>query len=292
MVQIGGSDGFIIANVYRSPNSRVSKFKETIVELFEGYVDKGKLIIVGDFNLDVGNDKDRYARNLVNECAMLGLNQLVNVTTRSTLIINKIVNEIGCDTANTIISDNINNQKWEKFDRIKENDLDKIIKSLDDKKGYNNDVNSVIIKHLWNFDRNIILNIMNRSLENGIVPDNLKVSKIVPIQKIKESIKITDFRPINTLPVIEQVLESIVKSQLDKFFDNNKILNEEQSGFRKEHSCETAIQCSLIDWRQDIDNGLCVGVVFIDFARAFETISRIKLLSILSKLGIAGTVLD
>lgn len=52
------------------------------------------------------------------------------------------------------------------------------------------------------------------------------------------------------------------------------------------------MQCSLIDWRNDIDNGLYVGVVFIDFARAFETINRDKLLTILNKLGIGGTVYD
>ncbi|XP_044582916.1 uncharacterized protein LOC123263936 [Cotesia glomerata] len=206
--------------------------------------------------------------------------------------IEKIVYEIGFDQLKDVVSDNSNNQKWDSFDRVYVNDLDKIIQSLDNKKGFNNDVNSVNLKHLWNFDKNSILEIMNKSLESGVVPDCLKVSRIVPIQKIKDSIKLTDFRPINTLPVLEQVLESIVKSQLEKFIVENKILNEEQSGFRKEHSCETAMQCSLIDWRNYIDKGLYVGVVFIDFARAFETINRDKLLIILKELGIGGNVLN
>ncbi|CAG5093266.1 Protein of unknown function [Cotesia congregata] len=91
VVQIGGSDGFVIVNVYRSPKNRVSEFKENMVELLENYVDKGKLITVGDFNLDVGSDKDRYARNFVNECALLGLKQLVKVPTRSTLTSDTII---------------------------------------------------------------------------------------------------------------------------------------------------------------------------------------------------------
>ncbi|XP_053596013.1 uncharacterized protein LOC128667989 [Microplitis demolitor] len=152
--------------------------------------------------------------------------------------INKIVNEIGFNQLKDVVNDNSNNQKWNSFDRVYVNDLDKIIQSLDNRKGSNNDVNSVILKHLWNFDKNSVLDIINRSLESGVVPDCLKVSRIVPIQKIKDSIKITDFRPINTLPVLEQVLESIVKSQLNKFIVENEILNEEQSGFRKEHSCD------------------------------------------------------
>ncbi|XP_044591473.1 uncharacterized protein LOC123269702 [Cotesia glomerata] len=482
VVQIGGSDGLVIVNVYRSPNSRVSQFKVNMVDLFENYIDKGKLIIVGDFNLDVGSVKDRYARKFVDECTLMGLNQLIKVPTRSTLTsdtiidlvfsnfdlctevnykkldqdlffdvftdkfksngqiknsdvvevlleqfnssvidaldvvipkteiickskpykgwitedlvkkmkdrdrlfyisknsgleediknykrirndildelrkckrayndknidenrndgkilwrrlqeligskkdqnvidsieldgkiltdsltisnefnhdfvdsIDKIVKDIGYVSIDGRSNNYSNDQKWDRFDELDENKVDKIIKNLDDNKGYNNDINSVILKYIWNFNRNIILNIMKRSLMSGVVPNSIKISTIVPIQKIKNSIKISDFRPINPLPVIEQILESIVKEQLEKFIDMNKILNEEQSGFRKEHSCETAMQCSLIDWRNNIDKGLYIGVVFIDFSRAFETINRNELLILLGKWGIGGVVLN
>lgn len=83
-----------------------------------------------------------------------------------------------------------------------------------------------------------------------------------------------------------------MKNQLDKFVNINEIINPEQSGFRKCHSCETAVQQSIISWRKDLDKGLFIGVVFIDFARAFETINRSTLLKILHKLGIVGVVLQ
>lgn len=40
---------------------------------------------------------------------------------------------------------------------------------------------------------------------------------------------------------MEKVLEILVKKQLENYVNENNILVECQSGFRKIHSCETAI---------------------------------------------------
>lgn len=180
---------------------------------------------------------------------------------------------------------------WNDFDEVSIEKLEKIINSLDDRKGNSYDINAIVLKCIWKCNKNIIFNIIDKSLKLGLVPKCWKISTIIPIQKTKNSKKAGDFRPINTLPVIEQVLESIVKDQLDKYTETNGILNLEQSGFRKKHSCETAIQCCLIDWRDYIDKRMYIGVVCVDFARAFETINRKMLLHILKELGISGTVL-
>ena len=42
------------------------------------------------------------------------------------------------------------------------------------------------------------------------------------------------------------------------------------------------------DWRQALDNGLTVAVVFVDFQKAFDTVSHSLLLQKLQGLGIAG----
>ena len=41
---------------------------------------------------------------------------------------------------------------------------------------------------------------------------------------------------------IREVLELVVKSQLEEHLDVNSIMISEQSSFRKGHSCETALQ--------------------------------------------------
>jgi len=56
------------------------------------------------------------------------------------------------------------------------------------------------------------------------------------------------------------------------------IITEHQSGFRKNHSCETAIQTVFDDWKMLVSKGDIVAVIFLDLKRVFETVDRDRLL--------------
>lgn len=101
-----------------------------------------------------------------------------------------------------------------------------------------------------------------------------------------------DFRPINNLPVYEKVIEIIVKNQLEEFVKVQQILAENQSGFRKMNSCETALNFVIQDWRDEIDSGNSIICVFLDLKRAFETIHRELLLTKMQKYGITNNELS
>lgn len=101
-----------------------------------------------------------------------------------------------------------------------------------------------------------------------------------------------EYRPINALPALEKIIEKVVYFQLHKYFEKSRILTKFQSGFRKAHSCESAFQYLLNDWRKAVDNNSTVAVVFLDLKRAFETVDRIKLIKKLQGVGVGGTVLQ
>jgi hypothetical protein len=67
-------------------------------------------------------------------------------------------------------------------------------------------------------------------------------------------------------------MKCIVKEQLSAFW--KKITLEQQSGFRKSHSCKTSMSLVLTQWKEKIDQGKVVVGVFLDLKRAFETIDR------------------
>ncbi|XP_053595331.1 uncharacterized protein LOC128667789 [Microplitis demolitor] len=189
--------------------------------------------------------------------------------------------------------DNFDNSKiWGKFDEVSVLEVEKIINNLDVNKGANNDLNAVIVKKIWDCNRNIILSMLDCSLNLGIVPNCWKVSVITPISKIKNSDKAENFRPINTLPILKQILERIVKTQLEKFIEDNVISDVGQSCYRKYFSCESALQDLLTKWRKDLDDGMWIRIIFIDFTRAFETVDRKVLIDLLRKIGLRGIVLD
>lgn len=51
------------------------------------------------------------------------------------------------------------------------------------------------------------------------------------------------------LPIFEKVLEIIVKKQIEEFLENNNIITEHQLSYRKQYSCETAIQTIIDEWK-------------------------------------------
>lgn len=77
------------------------------------------------------------------------------------------------------------------------------------------------------------------SLATGYVPIEWNISKVTPIQKIKHTKKASEFRPINSMPTDEIIMEYVVEEQLTKYLAENNLLALHQSAFRHQHSCET-----------------------------------------------------
>lgn len=152
-------------------------------------------------------------------------------------------------------------------------------------------LNTKILKGAIDSLGHILLHIINVSLSEGQFPEQLKLSTVTPIPKVTNTNLACNFRPINTLPPIEKVIEMAVYDQLVNYLSENNILMKHQSGFRSNHSCESSLQLAIANWTKDMDNGKYIVAVFIDLKRAFETIDRSILLNKLEKIGIGGRVL-
>ena len=87
----------------------------------------------------------------------------------------------------------------------------------------------------------LITNIINKSLNNGKVPDKMKVAVIRPLFKQGKHKDFNNYRPISILGSIEKILETIVHNQLSKFIYINKIISTKQFGFQKNKSAESCL---------------------------------------------------
>ena len=52
-----------------------------------------------------------------------------------------------------------------------------------------------------------ITHIINRSLDSDIVPDQLKITKVIPIHKASDSSQLQNYRPISLLPAFSKLFE-------------------------------------------------------------------------------------
>ena len=147
-------------------------------------------------------------------------------------------------------------------------------------------MNSVIINDILDLIGENLVKLINQSLKCGIFPKILKKSLIRPIEKVKNTIESSEFRPVNMITTEAKIYEKIVLHQLEEYFESNNMISEQQSGFRNKHSCESLINLVIINWKIAIHNNKIIVAVFLDLRRAFETLDRNILLLKLSKYGI------
>ena len=113
--------------------------------------------------------------------------------------------------------------------------------------------------------------LFNCCLNSGVIPDEWKMAIVTPLYKNKGDIESSDsYRGISVLPPIAKVFEKLLAHQITDYFEANNFFYKNQHGFRKNFSCETALQTMLNDWKQCVDSSKIVLSVFIDFRKAFD----------------------
>ena len=78
-----------------------------------------------------------------------------------------------------------------------------------------------------------LTHIINLSIMQDCIPDNMKIARVVPIFKGGDPKIMGNYRPISILPAISKLLERCVANRLLKFLDKTIFFYELQSGFHK-----------------------------------------------------------
>ena len=84
---------------------------------------------------------------------------------------------------------------------------------MNKKKDYSR-ISTDILLDNWNTVGSILLWKINRP-ETGIFSEDWRESMVTPVEKIRNTIKGEEYRPINTLRKCEKIIEKIVKDQLE-----------------------------------------------------------------------------
>lgn len=169
------------------------------------------------------------------------------------------------------------------------NEIEKIINSLDSNKAsdiYGLSVN--VLKILSPHISQKLGDIFNESLNTGIFPDQMKLAMICPFHKGGSKLKPSNYRPVSILPILSKVFEKIMQSRLVKFLEQEKNIFPQQYGFQKNKSTTLAVLDLYSKIIQALDKGEYACSVFLDFAKAFDTVNHKILLKKLENYGIRG----
>ncbi|MCB4744594.1 MAG: hypothetical protein LGB07_02925, partial [Sulfurovum sp.] len=75
------------------------------------------------------------------------------------------------------------------------------------------------------------------------------------------------------------------------YLKTNKLIHPNQYGFREHHSCHTALTTLVDTFNKNINNSEFTGVLFVDFAKAFDVIDHDLLLRKLALYGLSNDTL-
>lgn len=132
-----------------------------------------------------------------------------------------------------------------------------------------------------------LTHIVNYVIECGTFPLQWKSALVTALPKCKNPSGLNDLRPISILCVLSKLTERIMNLQLKSYFEKNNLLPDNQSGFRKNHSCSTALLQVTDEILKATDSDKVTVLVLLDYSKAFDRINHKLLLGILSYYGVS-----
>ena len=97
-----------------------------------------------------------------------------------------------------------------------------------------------------------------------------------------------NYRPVSLTSLCSNVMEHIVCSEVSRHLSSNNIVTPHQHGFRRGLSCETQLVSVIHEWSKILDTHGQVDIIFLDLAKAFDSVPHERLLLKASYYGIRG----
>ena len=178
---------------------------------------------------------------------------------------------------------------------LSETDIPEIVKLISDlnkKKGNFDQISNKVIKSSCSVIAPFLVNLFNLCLKTGIFPECFKTAKVKPLFKGGDRQDPISYRPISLLPSLGKILEKVISIRLLHYFNDFDLFSQYQFGFREGFTTEFAILDIYEKILNNLDNGQTTCSIFLDLAKAFDSVSHEILLRKLEKYGIQGKVLE
>ena len=107
-------------------------------------------------------------------------------------------------------------------------------------------------------------------LENGKFPSEWKKTSVVPVLTKNNKQELKNRRPISLLPLSCKIFERLLYYSMFKFFINNNLVLQNQSGFKPDKSCTNQFLSITYQVCKSFDDGQEIRSVFLDMSKAFD----------------------
>ena len=174
------------------------------------------------------------------------------------------------------------------FQAASHNEISNTIKSLKISSPGWGGISAKVVRESFHSFLPPLVHVLNLSLQQAIVPRELKIAKVTPIFKNGSDSTLSNYRPISILPVLSKVLEHLVHTRITKFLDRHSLLNSSQFGFRSNRNTTMALITTIDYLTQAFQSKKTSIGLFIDFRKAFDCVDHEITMTKLEKYGIRG----
>ena len=163
--------------------------------------------------------------------------------------------------------------------------------SLDTNKSVGPDnIHPMLLRRLANELKEPLTAILQKSLNEGQLPDDWRNAIISPIHKKGSKVIASNYRPISLTSIVCKILESFVKEAVIKFLTEEKLISSKQYGFMEGRSTTTQLLYFMDKCADVISRGDVVDTVYFDFAKAFDTVPHLRLTEKMRCYGLIGQI--
>lgn len=154
------------------------------------------------------------------------------------------------------------------------NEVTNILKILKNNKAAGHDeIGTRVLKNLPRKAIVFLIKLINGILCTSHFPTVWKIAKVIPIsKKCKDATMINSYRPISLLPHISKIVEKIIKNRMTKFLHRNKLLVDEQFGFRAAHCTTDQLARLVNEITLNFNKKLHTGALLLDIESAFPSV--------------------
>ena len=113
-----------------------------------------------------------------------------------------------------------------------------------------------------------------------MIPKEWKMAIVSPVCKGNNK-KLSDpasYRPVSLTCIACRLLERVIKEQMMAHLCSHDLISTQQHGFRQNRSTESQLLECINDWTLSLDAKESIDVLYLDIAKAFDTVSHRKLL--------------
>ena len=135
-----------------------------------------------------------------------------------------------------------------------------------------------------------IAEIMRKSLNENLVPEDWKVADVSPIFKKGSKANPGNYRPVSLTSQVGKIMESIIKDAMLKHIKRFNLISESQHGFVSKRSCLTNLLVFLEEVTNYIDKGFPVDVIYLDFQKAFDKVPHKRLMVKVRGMGFSDKI--